>query len=59
MQTELKEQQEAEHRQHMTTQEVTQAKKVGLWKILAASLVIVVIGFIAIALFGTPNGAGS
>ena len=42
---------QAEHRQNMSTEEVTQAKHVGLWRILAASLALTVIGFIAISLF--------
>lgn len=42
---------QAQHRQNMSTQEVTQAKPVGLWRILAASLALTVIGFIAISLF--------
>ena len=58
MQNEVEEAQQAEHRQHMTTKEVTQGKRVGLWKILAGSLVIVVVGFIAVALFATPDGPG-
>lgn len=56
MQNEVQEAQQAEHRQDMTTKEVTQSKRVGLWKILAGSLVIVVVGFIAVALFATPDG---
>lgn len=40
-----------QHRQNMTTEEVTQANKVGLWRILAASLSLAVIGIIAIGLF--------
>ena len=40
-----------EHRQNMSTQEVTQAKNVGLWRVLAGSLALTVIGFIAISLF--------
>ncbi len=58
MQNEVEEAKQAEHRQHMTTKEVTQGKRVGLWKILAASLVLVVVGFIVMALFTTPDGAG-
>lgn len=42
---------QAEHRQNMPEQEVTQARHVGLWRILAASLTLTVIGFIDISLF--------
>jgi hypothetical protein len=42
---------EAAHGQNMSTEEVTQARHVGLWRILAASLALTVIGFIAISLF--------
>ena len=42
---------QAEHRQNMSPEEVTQARHVGLWRILAASLSLTVIGFIAISLF--------
>ncbi|MFN4185763.1 MAG: hypothetical protein ACK4M6_13350 [Hyphomonas sp.] len=58
MQNEVKQEEEAEHRQNMTPTEVTQGRRVGLWKILAVSLVIVVVGFIVMALFTTPDGAG-
>lgn len=57
MQNEVEQAEQAEHRQHMTTTEVTQGKRVGLWKILAVSLVLVVIGFIVVALFINPTGA--
>ncbi|MFN3608546.1 MAG: hypothetical protein ACK4Y9_05740 [Hyphomonas sp.] len=57
MQNEVKQEAEAEHRQHMTPTEVTQGRRVGLWKILAASLVLVVIGFVVVALFINPTGA--
>lgn len=40
-----------QHRQNMTSEEVTQAKTVGLWRILAGSLSLAVIGIIAISLF--------
>ncbi len=42
---------QADHRQNMSTREVTQARHVGLWRILAGSLALTVIGFIAISMF--------
>jgi hypothetical protein len=42
---------QAEHRQNMSTREVTQARHVGLWRILAGSLALTVIGFIAVSMF--------
>lgn len=55
MQDDIEQAEQAEHRQNMTPTEVTQGRRVGLWKILAGSLVIVVIGFIVVALFATPS----
>jgi len=54
MQDDFQKAEQAEHRQNMTPTEVTQGRRVGLWKILAGSLVLVVIGFIIVALFATP-----
>lgn len=37
-----------EHHEEVTPVEARQAKSVGLWKILAASLVLAVIGFVIV-----------
>jgi hypothetical protein len=45
-----------ENHEVVTEEEVTSARHVGLWKILAGSLIIVVIGFAVVAGF-TSNPA--
>lgn len=46
--------------ERISTQEARGARKTGVWKILAASLVIVVIGFALVALFtGSPTPASA